>query len=746
MLRELLAWRGDEAAEEQLVKLESALAMAGPKLRGAVPLIAPLLSLTLPAKYLPSPLSPEQKRRRLLAALIELVLAAARAQPLVIVTEDLHWSDPSTLELIQLLVEQGLTTRLPLIYTARPEFHSQWPQRAHHMCTTLNRLSARDARTIVGEVAERTALSDETVATVVERTGGVPLFLEELTRAILESGDARVTGGGIPATLHDSLMARLDRLGSAREVAQVGAAIGSEFSYELLHAVHPVAEEGLQKALRDLVSAELLYERGIAPDAIYRFKHALIRDAAYEALLISRRKELHRKVASTIDEQFPTLKETHPQVLARHWTEAGEIEPAIAAWAKAGKSAESRNAFHEALESYQQALDLLNLMPKSAGRDSREMEIRLLVAAMLNITRGYAARETINAVENAIALAERNGDLTQLANLLTSRGATHLISGDFSGAAAILDRAVELSARQSSPVNLPFLHELQTIVRYCRGDLEGAEKHFNAWCELFSDCSFVQSTPIAVNALAFGGLNAWVRGRADTARQRESQMIAVANRGTPFDVANSRYCAAQLEVYFREYVRAEALSMHAVELGEKHQFPNPAARGRGTLGLARAHLDRTAEGVALIQQCLAGLREIGTRMGITTRMSDLAEAQGLQGCVGDALETVELALRILPDELCHRPETLRVRGELRLKQGEVELGEASYREAIELAQTMGAKAWELRATMSLARLLRDTGRRDDARARLAAIYNWFTEGFDTPDLKDAQTLLAELID
>ena len=229
---------------------------------------------------------------------------------------------------------------------------------------------------MVAQVAARKALSEETIAAMVERTGGVPLFVEELTRAVLESGDAKLTGREIPATLHDSLMARLDRLGPAKEVIQVGAVIGSEFSYELLHAVHPIAEADLQRALRTLADAELLYVRGIAPDATYQFKHALIRDAAYEALLKSRRKDLHRLVARTIDEGSPRLKEAHPEVLARHWTEAGETEPAIAQWSKAGEAARARNAFSEALESYQQALALLNLLPESPERDLRELELR----------------------------------------------------------------------------------------------------------------------------------------------------------------------------------------------------------------------------------------------------------------------------------------------------------------------------------------------------------------------------------
>ena len=492
MLKQALAWRGNESAEEQLALLESALELAGLEPAEAIPLLAPLLDLPLPAKYPPSSLPAEQQRRRLLATLVEWVLGAARVQPTIIATEDLHWADPSTLELIQLLVEQGATARLLLLYTARPEFRAQWPLRAHHTQITLNRLSSRNVRTMVGEVAAQKALSEETIATVVERTGGVPLFVEELTRAVLESGDAKLTGREIPATLHDSLMARLDRLGPAKEVIQVGAVIGGEFSYELLHAVHPIAEEDLERALRALADAELLYVRGIAPESTYQFKHALIRDAAYEALLKSRRKDLHRLVARTIDEQFTALKEAHPEVLARHWTEAGETEPAIAQWSRAGKAAEARNAFKEALESYQQALALLNLLPESPERDLRELEFRQSVVWMLWLTRGYSAPETIDATERAASLAEKSGNLAQLVYWVSSRYIATLVSGDLPAAAALADQALELALREGSPTSLGSAHALQMMARYYLGDLAGAEKHFTAGLTFFDDLGFRQ--------------------------------------------------------------------------------------------------------------------------------------------------------------------------------------------------------------------------------------------------------------
>jgi class 3 adenylate cyclase len=388
MLRQFL---GDAPTEDQLAQLESRLTAAGLKTAEAIPLIAPLLNLPLPPGYPTLALSPEQQRRRLLATLVEWVLGSARAQPLIIATEDLHWVDPSTLELIQLLVEQGASARLLLLYTARPEFHAPWPLRAHHTQINLNRLSVRDIRTMVAQVAASKAMSDDTVATVVERTGGVPLFVEELTRAVLESGDAKLTGREIPATLHDSLMSRLDRLGPAKEVIQVGAVIGSEFSYELLHAVHPIAEADLQHALRSLTDADLLYVRGIAPDANYQFKHALIRDAAYEALLKSRRKELHLIVARTIDEQFPAIKETHPEVLARHWAEAREKQRAIKYLRLAGDQAAARGAMAEAAAQYSHALELLAEMPESGKRDQEELAVQISLGLALWGAKAWAS-------------------------------------------------------------------------------------------------------------------------------------------------------------------------------------------------------------------------------------------------------------------------------------------------------------------------------------------------------------------
>jgi class 3 adenylate cyclase/tetratricopeptide (TPR) repeat protein len=742
MLQQFL---GDAPPLDQVAELERRLTAAGLKAAETVPLIAPLLNLPLPPEYPPSTLSPEQQRRRLFATLVEWVIGSARAQPLVIATEDLHWVDPSTLELIQLLVEQGATAPLLLLYTARPEFRAPWPPRAHHTQITLNRLGARDIRSIIAQVAASKALSDDTVSAVVERTGGVPLFVEELTRSLLESGSAGLTGREIPATLHDSLMARLDRLGPAREVIQIGAVIGSEFSYELLQAVHPIAEVNLQQALSRLADAELLYVRGIAPDATYQFKHALIRDTAYDALLKSRRKELHLIVARTIDEQFPALKEAHPEVLARHWTEAGEIEPAIGAWSKAGNVAESRNASQEALEHYRQAVKMLNMLPESAERDLRELKLTTPLLLMIQITKGWGAAETIEATERATALAEKSNNLTELANWILSRCLTVFFSGDFPAALALADKALELASRERDAGLLARVHTLQVMTRYVLGDLVNAEKYFIDGGAFFDEPGF-QRRPTSgfVPAFGTGCWIAWTLGRIDLARLREKRMMEIAEKNGPYDIAHANYHAACFHLYMREYEQAEALAASSLELGEKLQFAQITAQSQCVLGHARAMLGNAREGIELLQQGIAQVIAVGSRSRIGYRITSLAAAQACEGTIVEALETVERALEANPYELVSRPEMIALRGELRLRLGKAERAEADFREAVEIAQSMGAKAWELRATMSFARLLRDAGRRDEARTMLADIYNWFTEGFDTTDLIDAKALLGQL--
>ena len=687
MLSQWLDLQGGINLDDRLEQVEKALSSAGLKAEEAAPLIADLLQLPVGGRYPASASPPEQKRRQLLGVLTGWVFGAARLQPVVMVVEDLHWLDPSTLELQQLLAQQGVMVPLMPLYTARPEFRSPWPIHTHRTQITLNSLSARNVRDMIAQVTARNALADETVQAVVERTSGVPLFVEELTRAVLESGTSQRE---IPVTLHDSLMARLDRLGPAKDVIQIGAVIGGEFSYELLHILHPISEQGLQAALRKATDAELIYARGVGPDAMYQFKHALIRDAAYEALLKSRRKELHRLVARTIDEKFSALKEARPEVLARHWTQAGETESAIAEWSRAGATAQHRNAFAEALESYRQGLAILNLLPESRERDVRELELRQLVISILQIVRGYGGAETIAATESAMVLAHKSGNVAHLINWVNSRSASAVQSGDPCAAIRLADQGLELAMREGDAVNLAIVYALQIIARYYAGDFAGSEEHFTAGLRFF-DKQFSRVSLGPIDAFGWASWNAWTIGRSETARKRVSQMRACANLSKPYDVVFSVWYDALHHILLREYEEAEPLATQALELSERHRFSTVFALSQGVLGYARAQL-RHPDGLELIRQGLNASLQGGSRVGMMRYAMHLAEVQGREGCLADGLETVELALQRDSEVLAFRPEALRVRGELRLKQEEVDLAEADLRDAIALAQKLGAKA------------------------------------------------------
>jgi class 3 adenylate cyclase/tetratricopeptide (TPR) repeat protein len=749
ILRQFVA---DAADQDQIGALTSRLAAVGLAPAEALPLIAPLLNMILPPEYPPSPLSAEQQRRRLLATLVEWVLGSARAQPLVIAIEDLHWADPSTLELIQLLVEQGATAPLLLLYTARPEFRAQWTMRAHHMQITLNRLSARNVRAMVGEVAAQKALSDETIAAVVERTGGVPLFVEELTRAVLESGDSKLTGSTIPATLHDSLMARLDRLGPAKEVIQVGAVLGSDFSYELIHAVHPMAESDLQRSLRSLTDAELLYVRGIAPEATYQFKHALIRDAAYEALLKSHRKELHLKVARTIDEKFAILKEAHPEVLARHWTEAGEAGPAIAAWQRAGERAVERRAFREVDQHCSAALAILQTMPESAARDRRELTLQLALGGAMGATRGFSSAAAGEAFARARVLAERAGGAESFQVFFGLWGAEHTRGGQ-RAALALADQLLEIAGGVATPAALANAHYAQALPRHHMGDLNGARQHFVRALQQYREEDFIGSSftiDPGLGSLLFGGQNEWALGHPEAALGYVNDAIAAARRQTdPHGIAFALQIGCGVHGFRRDFRRLLQDGEESIRLSIASGFPQTSAVAKIHVAWAR---DQTGGGAGAVEDIREGLAELDAQKFYLARgtfLKLLAETQAIGGLMDDALTTVEQALQASTEELFHRPLPLVLRGELLLRRdsgsrAHVELAERDFREAIELARRLGAKSLELRAAMSLARLLRDTGHRDEARTMLAKIYNWFTEGFDTADLKEAKALLDEL--
>ena len=741
ILNQGLGWRGDESSEERITQLEHRLERAGLKLGEALPLIAEMLNLPIPDIYPALMLSPEQKRKRLLANLAGWVLNVSHLQPMVIAMEDLHWVDPSTLELTQTLVEQAATAPLMLLYTARPEFHTPWSLRGHHTQITLNRLNERHTRELVAGIVASTALAQDVVNAVVKRTDGVPLFAEELTRLVLE-GEGRSAAREIPATLHDSLTARLDRLGPAREVAQVAAVIGREFSYELLQAVAPIGGRELQSALEKLVDAELIYARGIAPEATYQFKHALIQDAAYEGLLRTRRRELHRRVAQTMTEKFAALAIQQPEVIARHWTDSGETERAIAAWAKVGDSSFERRAFKEAEDAYRLALQILEMRQESPERDQAELDLLGSLIQVLQFTRGWNVPESAAVADRALTLAEKLDNLPQLVLQVFRRWAGVVSSGDLTSAIALADELLMLAKREGSPAKLGLAFVSQVNARYFSGDLSGAEENFARGVPFFNAAQ--REPGLSVMVYGFASHNAWMLGRADAARDRMERELATADElNSPFQLAFAQFSAAMLQLFLKEAVAAENLAHRSITMSVQHSFPILGDLSGMVLGRARASLGQAVEGVSLIREGIAALPETD-RNGMTLFLSWLAEAQALDGAIAGALTTIDQALEANPMERAFVGDALRIRGELYLKVGQAPEAEADLREAIAVAQKVGAKALELRAAISLAQMLRARGNCAAARDLLAPVYGWFTEGLDTADLKDAKALLDEL--
>jgi len=424
-LHRLLRWRPDNTPAEKLHTLEETLAASGLALPEVVPLLAALLSLPLPERYPPLTLTPEQQKQKTLEALLAWLLIEATRQPVLFIVEDLHWIDPSTLEFLTLFLDQGPAARILTLLTCRPEFRSPWGFRAHLTPLTLNRLPRPQVPQMIGRITGGKALPPEVVEQIVTKTDGVPLFVEELTKMVLESSLLRESEDyyelagplppfAIPATLHDSLMARLDRLAAGKDVAQLGATIGRTFAYELLRAVSPLDEATLQHSLRQFVEAELVYQRGMPPQATYMFKHALIQDAAYQSLLRSTRQQYHQRLAQVLEVQFPETATTQPELLAHHYIEAGLNAQAVPYWQRAGQRASERSAYLEAIAHLTKGLEVLATLPDTPERTQHELDFQLTLGPALMVTKGMTDPDVERVYTRARALCQQVEETPQL--------------------------------------------------------------------------------------------------------------------------------------------------------------------------------------------------------------------------------------------------------------------------------------------------------------------------------------------
>lgn len=767
-LKRVLRWRDDDTAEVKLEKLEQGVSgYQNLQLEEAVPLFADLLSLPLSERrFAPLGVDVKQRRQLTLDALVAWIMEEAERKPLLAGWEDVHWADPSSVDLLGLFIEQVPTVPMLVVATFRPDFAPPWVHRSHVTPITLNRLELPEVRAIVTNLAGSKELPETVMEHITSKADGVPLYVEELTKTVLESdileerGERYVLNGElsemhIPATLQDSLMARLDRLPAVREVAQLGAVLGRQFAYEMLLALTSVEEPALQQGLGQLVEAELLYQRGRPPRAKYMFKHALIQDAAYRSLLNHTRRQYHKQVVELLQTRFPETIEAHPELAAHHYTEAGLKEQAIEYWKNAGRIASERSATREAIAHVRKALELLETCPASRERARQELTLQSMLGSALVAIRGYGAAEVVQAYSRARELCHEAEATEALFPVLFGLWLFYIGRADHHTARELAQEVDGLARAAGDEALLLYSRTSLGVSALYLGEFEQARSHLEQGIALYDRQRH------AGLAVRFGGLDAgvtlgalngwalWMLGYADQALERGDEALVLA-RDLPhiYTRARSLNWDSQLHQFRREHRIVAERADETVELAAEHGFALVQAQTPVMRGWAIAADGRSEEGVAEMRRGLAECEATGADLFRTYFLGLLAEQydalnepeQGLQA-LADALTLVEQT-----GERFYLAELRRLKGDLLLARSADAAVDAErcYRDALDVARGQGAKSLELRAATSLARLRLQQGESAAARDALAGVYDWFTEGFDTPDLKDAKSLLDEL--
>jgi class 3 adenylate cyclase/predicted ATPase len=752
----------EDTPEAQFDKLAAVLVPAS-ALQEDQALLAELLSIPTEEHFPPLQLTPRRKKEKTFDALLRQLQGLARQRPVLMVFEDVHWIDPSSRELLDLFVERVQRLRVLLVITFRPEFEHVWTGQAHVTMLSLNRLDRREAATLVQDVIGGGTLASDLVSEIVERTDGVPLFLEELTKAVLETDDrgartafSRVsrTALDIPATLHASLMARLDRLGSAaKEVAQVGAAIGREFSHELLLSVAQRNSAELNAALDQLVSAELIFRRGMPPDAEYTFKHALVQDVAYSTLLRAARRKLHERIAKALEQLFPERANIEPELLARHFTEAEQAEIAISYWLRAGRRAAERSADEEAVRHLRRGLEILMTLPDSIQKDRQELDFQLALGTPLAAQHGYGNPLVGAARDRAILLCEKLGDTQHLLPSLYGQYAYCIASGRIPKALEYSERCQSLAAQTGDRLTRLIAHRAMGVSLLEIGKFEAARAQLeqilaidNAEIDQSLSALFV-ADPHATG-LAYLALTLWALGYPDqavAARQKAIKYALDANHANTSGTV-SIYAGAQLSALLG---RTEDVKSYVEDLNARLESRVPhwaISCGQIMRGWAVGCAGQLEDGIGLMKQGIHAAEE-QVRFHSPHYHSLLAILQARAGDMQDSLSAIRKAKELIDEtgEYLWQADVLRIEGELRLLFGaSTEEAEANFVQALEVARKQRAKSFELRAAISMTRLWRDQGKRHEARNLLAPVYGWFTEGFDSLDLKEAKALLGTL--
>ncbi len=758
-------WHNEERPEAKFLRLEATLSAAGFDLKQTVPLLASLLSLPLPPRYPTLTLSSEDYKQRVYETLLTWHLKETEQHPVCIIVEDLHWVDPSTLEFLGLLIDQLPMSRLLLLSTCRPELQLPWPVRSHLTPIGLNRLDRAQVEALVTHRAGDIPLPTAIVEQIVDKTDGVPLFVEELTKMVIESGWLKEVDGRyellvplpsltIPSTLQESLMARLDGLGPAKHTAQLAAVLGRTFPFALLQAVSPAPEETLRQELSQLVDAELLLQGGLPSQRHYQFKHAFIQDIAYQSLLRRTRQRHHQHIAQVLEASFADIRDQQPELLAHHYTEAGSPESAIPYWQQAGQHAREQSALAEAISHFEQARGLLTRLPETPDRMQRELTLQTALGVMYMTTQGSAAPDAESAYLRALELGEQLGDMTQRFTVLRGLYMSSFMRGELQAAKQLgeqilhhaqdqHDAGQSLEAHRILGTSLCFLGELETAWTH----LEQGLSRFDPQQRHGLTIHYGQDTEVV--CLSYRAWNLWLRGYPDQSLETIDAAVALGQQlAHPYSLIfaltlNAVLCQWRGDIEGMQ-TRAEAV----VDLANEHAFPLFKALGETYLGWVRAAQGYGAAGIDQIRQGITAVQATGTNLTHPFMVALLAQAHRIAGKLDDGLRLLTDVLSSAPqtEERWYEAELYRLQGEFTLDRDASALAEAEacFEQALIIARQQRAKSWELRTTLSLSRLWRSQGRRDEARQCLASVLETFTEGFDTTDLREAQAWLDAL--
>jgi predicted ATPase/class 3 adenylate cyclase len=757
-----------DAPAEKFAKLEALLAQSRSDADYTFPLLASLLSLPPSDRYRLPDLSPQKRKEMTLAALLAQLNGLAAQRPVFILFEDVHWADPTSLELLTLVLERVPRLRVLLLITARPEFTQPWPGHAHVTTVSLTRLSRRDGAELIDRVTAGKTLPEEVMNQILARTDGVPLFVEELTKTVLETGLLEEQEGhyvlnrplpsmAIPTTLHASLMARLDRLAPVREVAQIGAVVGREFSYELLNTVAGLPRERLEEALAQLVRSELIFCRGEPPQAIYTFKHALVRDAAYSGLLKSRRAALHATIADAFEQRFPEIVEAQPETLAHHLTEAGLFEKAEGYWLQAGKKAAMRSANLEAIAHSQRGIEASGHLADGARTDRLELDFQLVLGPCLIATQGPASNKAVATFARARELCERLGDPPEQLQVMFWLTTASVIRGELPLAQETIAALLHLAEAHGDRPALLNAMRGQAMIRLFMGHLAGAREVIERAVEAFYASN--EEDRLAARAagqdagvadLALMSWALWLLGHVDTAITRMNAAIQRADAiDHPHSQAYACYYASVLHALRGEMLNAQGYAERCLTLSEEHGFRQWRGLAHAVRGICVTLLDPSSSALEEVRGALDEYRGAGYQLGITALYVLLCPALLSSHKSEAALDLIEqgLATANRNSERVFEAELYRVKARALFIRGAPNArteAQLLLDQALTTAGSQHAKALELRAARDLAALWIDQGRREEALDLLAPIYAWFTEGFDTQDLKEAKALLDQL--